>query len=447
MTLWYPRSFVFLLASLVAHAVSSPSTVNNIVDLGYARYRGNVTFPNTVAFLGLPYAEPPLADRRFRAPVPLNTARIQAEARGGILDATSAPEFCVQGTTGAGDAGGAGSEDCLKINVYAPAGAREGDKLPVMVYIHGGGYIFGNPLNFPFDHWINQVPDVVIASVYYRIDSFGFLTHPDFANPSTNLGDFNVGFQDQTEALRWVQKHISAFGGDPGRVTINGHSAGAASVELHLTAPNNIGLFHAGIAQSVYRAPVPAPLSKLSTFNTFAQNAGCGSGSVSAKMTCLRKASVSALAQAQDITTGSSIHTFIPVQDPKTIPFMPSLAILQGKFNAVPLIVGATSNETLGGSTNISETLLAFWPLLSSTDLQQYSTEYPLSDFDSASQQFRVAIGETALRCAREIMGGGFGKKANAFTYRFNQPDPTSGSNLVEHAAENFMLFQGIETG
>lgn len=100
MTLWYPRSFVFLLASLVAHAVSSPSTVNNIVDLGYARYRGNVTFPNTVAFLGLPYAEPPLADRRFRAPVPLNTARIQAEARGGILDATSAPEFCVQGTTG-----------------------------------------------------------------------------------------------------------------------------------------------------------------------------------------------------------------------------------------------------------------------------------------------------------------------------------------------------------
>lgn len=209
------------------------------------------------------------------------------------------PYASLIGPTSAGDAGGAGSEDCLKINVYAPAGAREGDKrdyttfsscltrinfrfpspcdgvyswrrlVPSLWYLCTptqrltSGYIFGNPLNFPFDHWINQVPDVVIASVYYRIDSFGFLTHPDFANPSTNLGDFNVGFQDQTEALRWVQKHISAFGGDPGRVTINGHSAGAASVELHLTAPNNIGLFHAGIAQSVYRAPVPAPLSKL----------------------------------------------------------------------------------------------------------------------------------------------------------------------------------------
>lgn len=120
------------------------------------------------------------------------------------------------------------------------------------------GYVFGNPANWPFDHWIHQSPNVVVVSVYYRLDSFGFLSHPSFAaDPS--LGDLNVGFEDQTEALRWVQKNIDAFGGDPNQVTINGQSAGGSSVELHLIAPQQEGLFQGAIAQSVYRTPLPTP--------------------------------------------------------------------------------------------------------------------------------------------------------------------------------------------
>lgn len=120
------------------------------------------------------------------------------------------------------------------------------------------GYVYGNPANWPFDPWIAQMPEVVIVSVYYRLDSFGFLAHPDFATDSA-LGDLNAGFLDQTEALRWVQKHITAFGGDPTQVTINGQSAGASSVELHLVAPQDAGLFNKAIAQSVYRTPLPTP--------------------------------------------------------------------------------------------------------------------------------------------------------------------------------------------
>lgn len=120
------------------------------------------------------------------------------------------------------------------------------------------GFVYGNPRNWPFDHWINQSPNVVIVSVYYRLDSFGFLTHPDFAS-DRSLGDLNAGFLDQIEALRWVQKHISAFGGDPQRVTINGESAGGASVELHLVARGEDGLFQGAIAQSVYRTPIATP--------------------------------------------------------------------------------------------------------------------------------------------------------------------------------------------
>lgn len=97
----------------------------------------------------------------------------------------------------------------------------------------------------------------MIVSLYYRLDSFGFLATPEFTDPA--YGDFNVGFLDQLEALRWVNQHIRAFGGDPNRVTINGQSAGGSSVELHMVANQGQQLFHGAIAQSVYRSPLPTP--------------------------------------------------------------------------------------------------------------------------------------------------------------------------------------------
>jgi carboxylesterase type B len=117
------------------------------------------------------------------------------------------------------------------------------------------GYIFGNPANWPFEHWVHQSPNVVIVSVYYRLDSLGFLAISEFEDSS--LGDLNAGFRDQIEALKWVKRHIRSFGGDPDRVTINGESAGGASVELHLVANEEERLFSQAIAQSVYRIPLP----------------------------------------------------------------------------------------------------------------------------------------------------------------------------------------------
>jgi carboxylesterase type B len=111
----------------------------------------------------------------------------------------------------------------------------------------------------------------VIVSVYYRLDSFGFLSVPAF-HESPN-GDFNVGFQDQIRALRWVQKNIHAFGGDPSRVTINGQSAGGNSVELHLVAHESRKLFSGAIAQSVYRAPLPTPEEQKVSRHTYAWTA------------------------------------------------------------------------------------------------------------------------------------------------------------------------------
>ena len=104
--------------------------------------------------------------------------------------------------------GGAGSEDCLHLNIYTPKSATtgQGEKLPVLVYIHGGGFVFGNPLSWPFEHWVEQFPNTIIVSIYYRLSIFGFLSAPSGAG-STGF-DTNVGFLDQLEALKWVKKVI-----------------------------------------------------------------------------------------------------------------------------------------------------------------------------------------------------------------------------------------------
>ncbi|KAG6811481.1 hypothetical protein H0H92_007253 [Tricholoma furcatifolium] len=423
-----------------------------IIDTGYAKYLGNRSFPNTVAYLGIPYAEPPLGERRFRAPLPLDTARVSREANGTIFNATFYPAFCIQGSTGAGDAGGAGSEDCLKVNIYMPNGAKKGSNLPVLVYIHGGGYVYGNPANWPFDHWIHQSPNVVIVSVYYRLDSFGFLSVPEFGDANSNLGDFNAGFLDQTEALRWVQSNIASFGGDPKQVTINGESAGGSSVELHLIANRGEQLFSGAIAQSVYRTPLPKPEQQKPLFQFYAEQAGCGSGSTSDQLTCLRSASVSALARAQDagassIFNGSLYKAFHPVLDGKVFTKYPTQYVTSGEFASVPLIVGATTNETLAGGSTIFSALQPFCPSLTEEDAAALEKAYPESEFASDDLLMQTATGDVTLRCARTIMATSFSKTASAWTYRYNQANPTSSSPGVNHAAENWMMFLGTNTG
>lgn len=445
------RSVVFAFLALF-NGTLAQNSICPTVDLGYVVYLGNRTYPNTVAYLGIPYAEPPVGDLRFRATVPLNTTRVGEEANlngEGVVNATYYPNFCIQGTTGAGDAGGAGSEDCLNVNVYSPYGAQEGDNLPVLFYIHGGGYIYGNPRNWPFDGWINQSPNVVIVSVYYRLDSFGFLTTPEFADPT--YGDFNAGFKDQIQALKWVKSYISKFGGDPTKVTINGQSAGGSSVELHMIANEGEQLFSGAIAQSVFRTPLPTPEQQQLLFQFYASYAGCGTGSVAEQMTCLRGASVSALARAQDAAAqgnfSGSYNLFRPVLDGMLITGHPTSKFQRGEFVHVPLIVGATSNETLSSGTNISLALQEFFPSLTDTDIQEFLLLYPVDEFDSSSQQFQVATGEPELICGRQAMGGPSSQYSNTWTYRYNTPNPTSGSDVVSHAAENWMMFDGTNTG
>jgi para-nitrobenzyl esterase len=196
------------------------------------------------AFLGLPYAAPPVGERRWRAPAPAATWK-------GVRDATKFAPHCAQGRVFADMIfqDGEPSEDCLYLNVYAPADAKPGSKLPVMFWIHGGGYA-GGASSEP-RHNGDALPrkGVVLVTINYRLGVLGFLASSDLAAEGQGHAG-NYGLLDMVEALRWVKGNIGGFGGDAGNVTIFGESAGSFAVSTLMASPLARGLFHRAIGES-----------------------------------------------------------------------------------------------------------------------------------------------------------------------------------------------------
>ncbi len=210
------------------------------------RYGGHV-------WRGLPFAKPPVGDLRWRAP--------QAPEAWGHLDATAFPNFCPQFASAFGGISDApagslvGSEDCLGLNVYAPAFATDSvpadnDRLPVMVWIHGGGNTIGTSSFYDGSRLASE-QNVIVVSVHYRLGVLGWLRHPKLnAGENAIERSGNFGTLDLVRSLEWVREHIGAFGGDPGNVTIFGESAGGHNVFTLLASPMARGLFHRAIVQS-----------------------------------------------------------------------------------------------------------------------------------------------------------------------------------------------------
>ena len=192
------------------------------------------------AFLGLPYAAPPVGDLRWKAPE-------TAASWKGVRDATKFGAHCAQGVVFADmifqDAGP--SEDCLYLNVYAPATAKGNSKLPVMFWIHGGGYTGGASSEPRHNGDFLPLKGVVLVTINYRLGVFGFLATSDMAKEANGAAG-NYGLLDMVAALEWVKANIAKFGGDPGNVTIFGESAGSFAVSTLMAAAPARGLFAEG---------------------------------------------------------------------------------------------------------------------------------------------------------------------------------------------------------
>jgi para-nitrobenzyl esterase len=208
--------------------------------------QGTVT-SDVIAYKGIPYAEPPIGDLRWRSPMP-------ARAWKGVRAAQEFGHACLQPPrqpTGLYSDGMAPmSEDCLTLNVWAPNRAARG--LPVMVWIHGGALIDGSSSEPLYDGTKIAQQGVVFVSINYRLGLLGYFAHPALSAESPQHVSGNYGLLDQIEALKWVRDNIAVFGGDPRRITIAGESAGALSVIELLTSPLARGLFIRAISQSGY---------------------------------------------------------------------------------------------------------------------------------------------------------------------------------------------------
>jgi len=188
-------------------------------------------------FFGVPYAAPPIGDLRWRAPRPV-------KAWPGVRAARAFSPVCRQTAPWITDPQ---SEDCLYLNIWAPRAAK---KLPVMVWIHGGGFFGGAGSQAGYDGTRLTRQGVIVVTLNYRLGIFGFFAHPELSAESPDKASGNQGILDQIAALRWVQRNITAFGGDPTRVTVMGESAGAISVAALVASPLAKGLFQRAIAES-----------------------------------------------------------------------------------------------------------------------------------------------------------------------------------------------------
>lgn len=283
-------------------------------------------------FKGIPYAEPPVGELRWREPRPSAnwTGILHADHFGPRpMQPTLWKDMIFRSERM--------SEDCLYLNVWTPAKSVAGH-LPVLVYFHGGGLIAGDGSEARYDGASMARKGIVMVTVNYRLGIFGFYSHPELSRESAHHSSGNYGFQDQVKALRWVQKNIAAFGGDPGRVTIGGQSAGATSVSSLMASPLAKGLFVGAIGESgsILGSSPPLTLADAERDGlAFASKAGASS------LAALREIPAEALLGKSDGMKFGRIE----IVDGYFFPETPEEIYFTGKQADVPLLAGWNSAE------------------------------------------------------------------------------------------------------
>ena len=317
-----------LLCGLAMSAQAAPvSTTEGPVE--------GVTKDGITRFLAIPYARPPVGPLRWMPPQ-------RAQKWSGVRQASKFGPTCAQITTLGPFAGPPNSnEDCLYLNVFTP---NVKGKLPVLVWLHGGGYFDGASNDYDASKLVTR-GHLVVVTINYRLNLFGFMAHPAVDAEGHAFG--NYGIMDMQAALRWVQRNIAAFGGDPGNVTLGGQSAGAGASAANVFSPGARGLFRRAIFQSGGYTPfVPKSVAE-EKGQKFAAAAGCAAGDVAKCLRALPAAKIEALAGTASDTSPLITN---PMVDGTVIPRQEIDLIQSGQFNQMPIMMGTTHDE--GNFTN-----------------------------------------------------------------------------------------------
>jgi para-nitrobenzyl esterase len=283
-------------------------------------------------FKGIPFAAPPVGDLRWKAPQP-------APKWEGIKITTEYAPAAFQG----GNPPSGKSEDCLYLNIWTPAKSGK-EKVPVLVWIYGGGFSFGSTSDPVHNGEHLARKGVVLVSIAYRVGQLGFLAHPELSSENPNKVSGNYGLYDMIAGLKWIQKNIAAFGGDPDKVTIFGESAGGIAVSMLCASPLAKGLFHGAISQSGGSfgptRPTTYPGENMKTLQQ-AEQAGIEYAKKvgAATIADLRKI------EADKLPMGMGMGGAWPIVDGVLIPDDQYLLYEKGMYNDIPILVGYNSDE------------------------------------------------------------------------------------------------------
>ncbi|WP_152361107.1 carboxylesterase/lipase family protein [Microlunatus speluncae] len=387
------------------------------VDTGWLR--GEVG-EDHVRFTKIPYASPPIGERRWRRPAP-------PAAWSGVRDATVPADPCPQPAND-GTELIIGLEDCLTLDVVRPRTDRRG-RLPVVVWLHGGELTSGAAAEYDGAR-LAVHGDVVVVTINYRLGALGFLANPVLDAEGTVSG--NYGLLDQAEALRWVRRNIDRFGGDPGKITLAGQSSGARSVCTQLASPGSRGLFHRAITQSgACSTEVMTKITADAKGDRAIEEVGCAdAGSHRDVTACLRRVPLADLLRTlrgvghplgdrRDAAWG-------PVAGTPYLPWQPATALHYGLTADVPLLVGSTRHEARGVVLNALPDLtedryaLLLRTLLGA-DSDAVLAEYPANEFDSPALALATVLTDRNYACPALTTAQSARRHGPVYAYEFRE--------------------------
>jgi para-nitrobenzyl esterase len=442
-------AFTAVMMALLGSAVflSDAAETDPVVSVSGGKIRGRMLpAPGGAVFKGIPYVQPPLGDLRWREPVPVKPWR-------GVRDASGFGPSCTQNNTGwnAQEAPG-NQEDCLHINVWTPEWpARK--KLPVMFFIHGGGNTTGASRVDYLDGTSLARRGVVLVSANYRLGVFGFFAHPELTRESPHKASGNYGLMDQIAALQWIRANIARFGGDPGNITVFGHSAGSMNIGMLMTSPLAKGLFHKAIQQS-------GAVFGFRTFRSLAESEEAGrklaerlnvpaDGAIAAlrkmKAEDLQKAVFPPSPPAGTAVPGAGVG---PNVDGWVLKQAPADVFTSGRQHAIPLMIGIAAREMSGGASPdaLRKTIADAYGDLAPKALALYGLAEPGSKGNEDPLYGDVAAqwgADAGFRCGSileaEIQAG---NRRAAYLYQFNRAIP--GRAATAHAQELPYVFGNL---
>lgn len=424
------------------------SSTAGVIATDWGLVHGKVA-GQTYAFLGVPFAAPPTGTLRWQPPV-APTPWL------GERPTTAFGPACPQVDD---DGHVLGDEDCLYLNVWTPLTATGSSNLPVLVFIHGGGNVQGSASitrggGPAYDgQALAEKQSVVVVTLQYRLGALGYLVHPALAAESAHGSAGNYGLLDQLAALRWVQRNIRAFGGDPARVLLFGQSGGAIDTCMLLTSPLADGLFSASLMQSGSCGAATAAVRESEGVDLATKVNCTGTLDLAA---CLRAVPTTTLVTVIDttpISNGLVTQAFGPNIDGYVLPHSPWTALLRGERQAAPIIVGANADEML--PTVISMTQPAYTALVylmfglqtGNQVLDLYPVGLNPGEYATPREAFAAINTDAQFICPARRMARLAATHSPVYRYFFTQrlDSPLYGPGGAAHGLEIPFVFQHLD--